>query len=57
MPECENCGGELQDPRDKAGGWWREKCVPCMSEESPDVDRETPIAESDAYQEWLENGQ
>lgn len=35
MPECEDCADDLVDPRDKnAAGWWRDRCLPCISEDS-----------------------
>lgn len=43
MPECETCGDTLVDPRDKdAGGWWRDRCLPCISDAAPDIER-TPL--------------
>jgi hypothetical protein len=55
MPDCDECGGQLQDPRDKnASGWWRDRCLPCIGQETPDVERETPIRQTEAYRSWLE---
>ncbi len=54
MPECSECGEPLEDPEDKNNaGHWRDKHIGCM--DSPDVDRDTPIHETDEYQDWLEN--
>jgi len=34
MPDCDDCGDELQDPRDKnKAGWWRDYCLPCIRRE------------------------
>jgi len=34
MTDCENCGGDLVDPRDKnKAGWWRDCCLPCIRRE------------------------
>jgi len=57
MPNCDECGDALHDPRDKnASGWWRDRCLPCIREQTPDVTRDTPIHETDAYRDWLEAG-
>jgi len=57
MPDCESCGHDLQDPRDKnAAGWWRDRCLPCIRRESSTADEDrTPIHESTAYRNWLTN--
>ena len=55
MTDCDECGDELRDPRDKnASGWWRDRCLPCIREQTPDVERDTPIHETDDYRDWLE---
>jgi len=55
MPECDACGDELQDPRDKnLSGWWRDECLPCIGERVPEHGSDVPIAESDEYKEWVE---
>jgi len=56
MPNCDKCGDPLQAPRDKdAGGWYRDRCLPCIAEAAPDVEK-TPVVGSDEYQEWLDRG-
>jgi len=33
MSECERCGDDLVDPRDKnAAGWWRDRCMACLED-------------------------
>jgi hypothetical protein len=40
MPECERCGDDLVDDRDKnSAGHWRDRCIPCMREMSPEERR------------------
>ena len=46
MPNCDNCGNELQDPRDKnAAGWWRDECLPCISNRAKLDRRDDPTDE------------
>jgi len=34
MTDCDDCGGELVDLRDKnMSGWWRDRCLPCIRKE------------------------
>ena len=55
MPDCENCGDVLEDPRDKnAAGWWRDRCLPCIAADAQTAPADRPpIHESAAYQAWL----
>jgi len=35
---CDNCGDDLQPDRDKdAGGWYRDKCFPCIRETAREI--------------------
>jgi len=58
MPNCDDCGDPLQDPRDKnTTGWWRDRCLPCIEQAAPDVGRErrSPaqwLAETPAPEGW-----
>jgi len=43
---CDSCGDKLQDPRDKdKGGWWRDRCMDCIAEESDLEPRDDPTEE------------
>jgi len=34
MPDCEDCGDQLVDARDKnKAGWWRTRCLVCIRQE------------------------
>jgi len=34
MPDCEDCGRSLVDPRDNnKAGWWRDRCLGCIRQE------------------------
>jgi len=56
MTECDVCGESLESPRDKdAGGWYRDRCLPCIAEDAPDV-KPTPVVGSAEYQAWLNGG-
>lgn len=53
MPDCETCGETLEDPRDKnASGWWRDRCLPCIAADAPDVEHTTveEILEGSEYE-------
>lgn len=45
-PTCDDCGAELVDPRDKnASGWWRDRCLPCITEDAYQPDERTSVEE------------
>lgn len=55
MPECARCGESLETPRDKnASGWWRDRCLPCISEAVDADPPATPVEDRDSYHNWLE---
>jgi len=53
MTECDVCGDDLQTPRDKAGGWWRDRCLPRIREETPDIP-DTAVVDTIGYQQWVD---
>jgi len=58
MTDCDICGDPLEAPRDKnAAGWWRDECLPCISERAPDAGRPRRdpaawLAETEAPEGW-----